>query len=217
MDNFDRKKVLLVGYIGFLAGTIACGLAPTFWLLLMARTVAGLFGGLIGAQVISIISDIFTYERRGAAMGAVMSAFALASTLGVPFALFLANKFSWHAPFLLVGTLGIVIVPLIMRYVPEMTQHLNQQNATHDKWGTVKSILQNPKQVQALIFSGLVMFGHFLIIPFINPFMEFNVGFTKNFTPLIYLVGGVCSFLLPIFWVNYRINTAKFLFFKSVF
>ncbi|RYY81219.1 MAG: MFS transporter, partial [Chitinophagaceae bacterium] len=105
VDGFDRKKVLLFGYTGFLLGTIACGFAPSFYALLAARLVAGLFGGLIGAQVLSIISDVFPYERRGQAMGSVMSAFSIASTLGVPFSLYLANLISWHAPFLLVGFL----------------------------------------------------------------------------------------------------------------
>ena len=47
----------------------------------------------------------------------------------------------------------------------------------------------------ALIFSGLLMMGHFIIIPFINPYMEFNVGFTKTQTPMIYMVGGLCAMI----------------------
>ena len=77
IDGFDRKKVLRIAYAGFLAATMACGFAPSYTVLLIARLVAGLFGGLIGAQVISIISDLFVYERRGRAMGAAMSAFAI--------------------------------------------------------------------------------------------------------------------------------------------
>jgi MFS transporter, DHA1 family, inner membrane transport protein len=80
-DGFDRKRLLITAYTGFLLATLACGLAPGYTFLLLARVVAGLFGGLIGAQVISIVADIFQYERRGRAMGAVMSAFAVASTI----------------------------------------------------------------------------------------------------------------------------------------
>lgn len=196
VDRFDRKKVLLFAYIGFLIGTIGCGIAPTFVTLFIARTVAGLFGGLIGAQVLSIIADSFPYERRGVAMGAIMSAFSLASTLGVPFALYLANLISWHAPFLLVGILGIALIPLLMRYLPAMTGHLHGDPHTtqQSKWSVITNVLADKRQYTALIFSGLIMFGHFSIIPFINPFMEFNVGFSKNITPLIYLVGGIASF-----------------------
>lgn len=195
VDSYDRKKVLLVGYTGFIIGTIACGLAPSFTTLLVARIFAGVFGGLIGAQVLSIVADTFPYERRGAAMGAIMSAFALASTFGVPFALYLANLSSWHAPFLLVGFLGVFLIPLILRYLPAMTEHIqNEADIINSKWTVMTDILNNNQQYKALIFSGLIMFGHFLVIPFINPFMEFNVGFSKNITPLIYLVGGIASF-----------------------
>lgn len=195
VDQFDRKKVLLTGYIGFLLGTIACGFAPNYELLLSSRLLAGLFGGLIGAQVLSIVSDVFVYERRGTAMGAVMSSFSIASTIGVPFALYLANIFSWHAPFLLVGGLGIVLIPLINKYVPPMNKHI-QGNGTSNsaKWKILKDVWQHPVQRMALLFSGLIMMGHFLIVPFINPYMEFNNHYTKQQTPMIYLAGGIAAF-----------------------
>lgn len=194
VDGFDRKKVLLFGYSGFLIGTIACGIAPSFTLLFIARIVAGLFGGLIGAQVLSIISDIFTYKRRGKAMGTVMSAFAIASTFGVPFALYLANIISWHAPFILVGIIGLVLLPLLFKYIPSMDLHLMNRAEKKSPFEALHVLRDDKKLILALIFSGMVMLGHFLIIPFINPYMEFNNGYSKKETPLIYLVGGIASF-----------------------
>ncbi|QNA45356.1 MFS transporter [Lacibacter sediminis] len=192
VNRYDRKKVLLYGYTGFLLGTIACGIAPSYELLLAARVLAGLFGGLIGAQVLSIVADLIPYERRGAAMGAIMSAFAMASTFGVPFSLYLANIFSWHAPFLLVGILGIVIIPLVWKLVPPMSGHIQEENGK--RIDVLMAVVQNPTQRLALLFSCLIMMGHFLIIPFINPYMEFNNGYPKSITPMIYLVGGISSF-----------------------
>ena len=199
VDKFDRKKVLLFGFIGFLIGTFACGFAPSYELLMGARIFAGLFGGLIGAQVMSIISDLFTYERRGAAMGAVMSSFAIASTIGVPFSLYLSNIFTWHAPFILVGILGVVIVPLVIKYIPNVAAHLENNNDGKHRFHAILSVINNRKQRLTLLFSGLVMMGHFLIIPFVNPYLEFNIGFTKDQTPLVYLFGGMASFIAAIF------------------
>jgi DHA1 family inner membrane transport protein len=193
VDRYDRKSFLLFGYIGFLAGTIACGFAPSYHLLLTARLAAGLFGGLIGAQVLSIVSDMFDYERRGMAMGAIMSSFAVSSTLGVPFALYLANLFSWHAPFLLVGFLGILIIPLVMKYIPTMKAHIQQQRPS--PWTMISELARHSHQRMVLLFSALMIMGHFLIVPFINPFMEFNKGFTKGQTPMVYLVGGAAAFI----------------------
>jgi len=194
VDKYDRKKILLIGYSGFLLGTIACGFAPSYHLLLFARILAGLFGGLIAAQVLSIVADTFIYERRGTAMGAVMSSFSIASTFGVPFSLYLANIFSWHAPFLFIGFVGIVLIPLIRKYVPAMDSHIDIMDQSGGKLAALRSVVQNPKQRLALLFSGLIMMGHFLIIPFINPYMEFNNGYSKQQTPLIYLAGGIAAF-----------------------
>lgn len=201
VDRFDRKKVLVLCYIGFLLGTIACGFAPTYNLLFVSRILAGIFGGVIGAQVFSIIADTFSYERRGAAMGSVMSAFAVASILGVPFSLYLTNSFQddWHIPFLLVGGVGVVLIPLIIKYIPAMSDHILKAEKREQPFVILGKVLRTPAQRSALIFSCLLMMGHFLIIPFINPYLEFNKGFSKDLTPMIYLVGGIASLIAAIF------------------
>lgn len=196
VDNYDRKKILIFAYLFFLIGTIACGLAPTFVALLGARIFAGIFGGLISAQVISIVADSFSYETRARAMGSVMSGFAIASTLGMPFALYLANTMSWHAPFLFVGILGFILVPFLFKYLPKMNAHIQKEKQTvPQKVAILTSIIGNKLQLRALLFSFFMMGGHFLVVPFINPYMINNVGYDKNFTPLIYLIGGSASFI----------------------
>lgn len=194
VDGFDRKNILLFAYTGFLLGTLACGFAPTYWLLFLFRVIAGLFGGLISAQVLAIISDIYTYERRGRAMGAIMSAFAVASTLGVPFALYLAQLISWHAPFIFIAVVGAVIIPLIVFFIPSMDKYIREDRSVKEKLQVLKTVLNDTTQTRALLFSGLIMMGHFLIIPFINPYLEFNSGYPKSVTPMVYLVGGIASF-----------------------
>jgi MFS transporter, DHA1 family, inner membrane transport protein len=196
VDKYDRKKVLLFAYFGFLIGTICCGLAPDAVFLMAARVFTGLFGGLIGTQILSIVADTFDYEKRGRAMGAIFTAFSVSSIAGVPFSLYLAKLISWHAPFLFIGIAGIVIIPLIIRFLPAMTKHL--QNKTEEKisaFEVFKELGKNKSQLLALSLSGFLMMGHFLIIPFITPYMEFNVGFTKQQIPLIYMTGGVFSLI----------------------
>lgn len=201
IDRFDRKKSLLLAYAGFVAGTIACGFAGSYGLLLAARIVAGLFGGIIGAQVLAIVADMFAYERRGQAMGAVMGGFAAASILGVPLSLYLTNLFKkdWHVPFLLIGSLGLVLIPLIIRIIPSMTAHIKPHLRKPAPFKALEIVFREPAQRAALIFSCLLMMGHFLIIPFINPYLEFNKGFSKDQTPMIYLVGGMASLVAAVY------------------
>jgi MFS transporter, DHA1 family, inner membrane transport protein len=195
VDLYDRKTVLIGAYVGFLVGTILCGLATSAIFLLVARILTGLFGGVIGAQVQSIVADSFPYEKRAQAMSYVFIAFSVASALGVPFSLYLANWSSWHAPFLLIGVLGAVLVPFLLRHLPSVTSHIVPGKQAESTLLTYKHVFAEKANRIALMLSSLLMFGHFLIIPFINPFMEYNKGYDKSVSPLVYLVGGVATLL----------------------
>ncbi|WP_336515742.1 MFS transporter [Pollutibacter soli] len=199
VDRYDRKRILLFAYAGFLLGTLCCGIAPDEWFLVVARVVTGVFGGLIGAQVLSIIADIFPYEKRGRAMSSIFMAFAAASVFGVPFSLYLANKISWHAPFIFIALVGTVILPMINKFLPPVRSHIHATVQRLSIMQVLRQIFGDPAQRMALILAGTLMFGHFLLIPFLNPFLEFNKGFTKTQTPLVYMVGGVASMIASSF------------------
>ncbi|HEY0055548.1 MAG TPA: MFS transporter [Pedobacter sp.] len=194
VDKYDRKKVLLYAFAGFLIGTFCCAISPSYIILLVSRIVAGIFGGLIGAQVLSIVADLVPYERRGTAMGIIMAAFAVASVFGVPFSLYLANIFNWHGPFFFVAGFGVLLIPFLIRYLPKMDTHIQSDTSKKvDPITLLKDIGRDKNQVLALALSASIMLGHFLIIPFLNPFMEFNKGFSKLQTPMVYMVGGALT------------------------
>ncbi len=200
IDRFDRKRSLIGAYIGFILATLCCGLSLNFEMLLISRILAGVFGGVLGAQVLAIVSDLFTYERRGAAMGAVMSAFAVATVIGVPLSIWLTETFSsnWHIPFLGIAGLGVILMPLMIRYLPSMAEHVRKEENADVKSmvsRTFRIAVRNP----ALIFSCLFMLGHFLIIPFIPSYLKFNKYFTDTQIMYILLCGGIASFLSAIF------------------
>ncbi len=193
VDKYDRKQLLFYAYIGFVVGTFSCAFAPTYEFLVAARVLAGLFGGMIGAQVMSIVADTFEYQRRASAMGILMTAFSMASVVGVPTGLWLASRFSWHAPFLVIGSLGILIAILIAWLVPPVNKHLLHPTDTHTRnpLHVLTDIFRTPNQMRALTLSIVLMLGHFSIIPFIAPSLVANVGFSQDHIFLIYLVGGI--------------------------
>lgn len=192
-DRFDRKKMLIFAYTGFILGTAACALAPSFGWLMGARIVAGIFGGMIGSQVLSMVADTFPYERRASAMGVIMTAFSLASVVGVPGGLYLAHLGNWHTPFWMIAGLGVCITWGIVYFVPPMNQHI--RSVAISPWLVFTQILRNPNQRRALQFTGLIMLGHFAIIPYIAPSLVANVGFEEKDIYLIYLVGGAATLI----------------------
>lgn len=190
IDRFDRRAALIFMYIGFTIGTLACAFAPSYEMLLLTRSVAGAFGGVLGALILSIVSDAIPVERRAAGIGFVMAAFSVASVFGVPFGLYLASLFSWHAPFLFLGGIGVLVNILILCFVPSMNNHLIGDNAKQKPLEIIKRILGRRNPLMGLLFTSILMFGHFTIIPFIAPYMVGNVGFTEQELTYIYLVGG---------------------------
>ena len=129
IDRFSRKSAFLTLYVGFLVGTLLCGLAPSYHLLLAARVVTGAFGGVLGGMAMAIVGDVFPDERRGRATGVLMSAFSLASIFGVPIGLFLGNQYGWHAPFLMLVVLGLPILFVGMFTLPTLRGHLGKAKA----------------------------------------------------------------------------------------
>jgi MFS transporter, DHA1 family, inner membrane transport protein len=194
IDRYDRKKSLLFVYVGFALGTLACAFAPTYGFLLFTRSLAGAFGGVLGALILAIVSDAVPLERRAQGIGVVMASFGVASVLGVPFGLYLASKFSWHAPFLLLGGLALIITLLIVIYIPSLTKHVSGNG--HMKPQEVMLQIFGKRNTRlGLTFTALLMFGHFTIIPFLAPYMVGNVGFTEDQLAYIYFVGGICTLL----------------------
>ncbi len=194
-DKFDRKKVLLIAYLGFLLGTAGCIFTVNATTLIIARTITGIFGGLISAQVLSIIADIIPYERRGRAMGMLMGGFALASVIGVPFSLFLANKYEWYFPFIVVVVAGAMVYPFLLKFVPSVVGHMEKPMKIKERVQNFVSIFSDDVQVTALVFSFVMILGHFIIIPLFNPYIVYNIGVPQDSTPLIYLFGGISSLL----------------------
>jgi DHA1 family inner membrane transport protein len=188
IDRFDRKVALKYIYLGFTIGTFACGLAPNYEMLVLARIFTGMFGGIIGALVISIVSDIIPVERRSTAMGVVTAAFSVASVLGVPGSLYIANLYSWHIPFFVLGSISSILLIASLYIIPSIKAHLDLPRKSPKQLLTI--LRDSPNQQKALLFMFLLVMGQFSVIPFITPYMIRNVGLTQGTIPFIYLVGG---------------------------
>jgi MFS transporter, DHA1 family, inner membrane transport protein len=192
IDRFDRRAALIFIYAGFTLGTLACAFAPSYGFLLLTRSLAGAFGGVLGALILSIVSDAVPLERRAKGIGFVMASFGVASVLGVPIGLFVANKVSWNTPFLFLGGLGILILIIMFYSIPSMRKHMEVFQSVRPR-EVVAKIFTSPNTQLGLTFTSLLMLGHFTIIPFVATYMVGNVGFTKDQLTYIYLVGGLCT------------------------
>jgi predicted MFS family arabinose efflux permease len=201
LDRFDRRRILIWVYVGFTIGTLGCALSPSYGVLLGARLISGIFGGLTSALILAIIGDVIPNERRGRAMGLVMAAFSFASVMGVPIGLFLASLSSWHTPFFILTGLAILSFAMIFKFIPPINGHLGIEIKRPHPLEVISRVTSNRNQMRAIALSVMMMFGQFMIIPFLSPYNVANVGFSEIELTYIYIAGGAFTiFTSP--WVG---------------
>lgn len=194
-DRFDRKKLLLFFYTGFIGGTIFCGLAHSYEVLIAARIVTGLFGGVIGSISMAIITDLFALEQRGRVMGFIQMGFGASQVLGVPIGLFLANAWGWEAPFLMIAGLGIIVALLIFTKLSPINKHLllhQEKSAFLHLWHTIA------KRDYRIGFTAtaLLSIGGFMMMPFGSAFAINNLGVTQEEFPVLIMIAGISSLVI---------------------
>jgi predicted MFS family arabinose efflux permease len=192
VDRFDRKHLLLTLYGLFALATLACGLAPGYGFLMVARVAAGVFGGVLSALAQTIVADVIPFERRGRAMGIVMSAFSVSTVAGVPLGLFMATHLSWQAPFIGIAVLSGLLAVGAAVTLPRLDHHLQARDRP-SVWRGIGMVLADPNHQRAFAFSALLMFTGFTVLPFITIYMQANVGLVPTQIPYIYLCGGVAT------------------------
>ncbi len=194
-DKFDRKKLLLFFYIGFIVGTIFCGLANSYHTLFVARMVTGVFGGVIGSVSMAIITDIFNIQQRGRVMGYVQMAFAGSQILGIPIGLFIADKLGWNYTFFMVVILALMIGIAVVLKLKPLTEHLkirNDKNAIQHLWHAIKK--KNYRI--GFMATALLSMGGFMLMPFTSAFLVNNVLIPQKNLPLIFLFTGLSSIII---------------------
>ncbi len=195
IDRFDRRRVMLSFFAAFIVATILCALAPSYHLLLLARGLSGVFGGVLGALVHLYIADCFPYEHRGRATGKITAAFSVATVLGVPVSLLLVNHtdLGWRVPFIVVAMLAMVFWWMAYKAIPSIPTRISDH-----RWRKtlvpMKQVLSHPNHWRAFAYMFLLMMGGFTVIPYITLYATLNLQFPETLLPLLYLSGGAFTF-----------------------
>ena len=194
-DRFDRKKLLLFFYIGFIAGTLFCGLATTYPMLIAARILTGLFGGVIGSISLAIVADLFPLQQRGRAMGFMQMGFGASQVLGIPISLYIANQWGWQSPFIMIVGLATIIWLAVVLKLKPVTKHLELQSertAFKHLWHTIR---QRSYRI-GFLSTALLSIGGFMMMPWGSAFSINNLHVTYHQLPFLFMVGGISSLII---------------------
>jgi predicted MFS family arabinose efflux permease len=191
-DKFDRKRLLLFFYAGFLLGTLLCGVAGSYAFLLGARIVTGVFGGVIGSIIMAIIADLFPLEVRGRVMGTVQTAFAASQVMGLPLGVFLSNLWGWHAAFIMILAVGAPVGLLIAARLQPIVEHLKVPSTRHPARHLVATVSEG-RYLRTFLATMLLATGGFMLMPFGSTFTVENLGIPLSKLPWIYMSTGAVT------------------------
>jgi predicted MFS family arabinose efflux permease len=194
-DRFDRKRLLLFFYSGFVLGTLLCGLAPTYEALLFARMITGLFGWVIGSISFAIIADLFPLSTRGRVMGYVQTAFAVSQSMGIPLGLILSNRWGWHAPFLMIVAFSSVAGVIIAVRVRPIVGHLALQREGNP-FKKLAGTISRGFYLRAYACTMLLVAGGFMLMPFASAYTVHNMGIDMEQLWKIYMVTGFATIVV---------------------
>jgi predicted MFS family arabinose efflux permease len=192
VDRFERKRFLLVVFVLFGLATLACAVAPGYATLLIARGLAGAFGGVLGALVQTFIGDTIPFARRAKASGTVAAAFSFSTVAGVPLSLWLASLFHWRAPFVFIVLLVMVFVFIAHRTLPELHHHLSREKRAHP-FTDLFAVMRDANHWRAMALSAMIIFSGFSVIPYITVYAVNNIAISQHDIAYIYLAGGAAT------------------------
>ena len=215
-DKFDRKKLLLFFYSGFILGTLLCGISQNYEFLVFSRIVTGIFGGVISSISLAIVADLFDFNQRGRVMGFIQMGFGISQILGIPISLYLANYWNWQAPFYMIVFLATIIFLSAAFVIKPVTDHLNLQrdNALKHMWKTIS----NRKYRIGFLATAFMSLGGYLMTPWGSAFAVNNVGLEQADLPLMFMIVGLITFaIMPVVGVlSDRFNKFKMFALASV-
>ncbi len=189
-DLWGRRKLFLAGMVLFTLGSLACGLAPSIYLLIAFRVIQGIGGAAMMPSTLSIIATVFAPEKRGAAMGVWGGVSGLASGLGpvlggiiIQYVTWPSVAGSWRWIFLVNIPIGVIGVLLTLRLVPES---------------------KNPTAVKSLDLPGVGLLTASLFCLTFALIEGQKYGWTSA-TILGLFAGAVVAFLL-FYWREHRVS-----------
>jgi predicted MFS family arabinose efflux permease len=193
-DKFDRKKMLMFFYGGFIIGTLLCGLSTNYWTLVGARIFTGLFGGVMSSISLAIVADLFDMNHRGRVMGFLQMGFGMSQILGIPISLYLANVWDWKAPFFMIVLLAALIFVGIFFVLKPVDAHLKLQrdNPLKHMWNTIS----NRNYRIGFLATAFMSLGGYLMMPWGSAYAVNNIGIKQSELPLMFMIVGISTFII---------------------
>jgi MFS transporter, DHA1 family, inner membrane transport protein len=161
LGRLPRQQLLLIA-LGLVTGfSLLAAVANSFGMLLLARALAAVGGGLYSPTAAAVGTTLVPPEERGRALALVFAGLPLATILGVPIGTLIGDRFGWHATFVLVAALGLLAFALVSLLVGQVT------NPTPTSLRVLRTVLTDRGLLLAISVQTLQVTGQFIVFTYI--------------------------------------------------
>ncbi|OOE85819.1 hypothetical protein BZG73_06855 [Salinivibrio siamensis] len=195
LDRYDRRVALTLFLLLRSVLIALCGLATEPKQLLLIFIAAGCFSGPLSGLIMASVLDVTNVAERGRAMAFVASGFSLAAIIIVPASLMLAQWMGWQVTFFFFGGMGVILAVAVRIYMPSLVPQASAMTSPTMRSAGLSKMIGSTPFVLAMAMMGLTLFGHFLLVPNLSAYFQFNLDFPRNEISYLYLLGGVMSIL----------------------
>ncbi|KAA8731661.1 MFS transporter [Acinetobacter qingfengensis] len=183
--GLNRKAVLVGLMLLFTVGNLACAVAPTYEMLLIARLITALSQATFFGLGAVVAAKLVTPDKQANAIAAMFIGATLANILGAPLGAAIGQSVGWRSTFIVIACLGLIAALAISRLLPyietERTINLRQEFKT----------LVQPSMIRALLITVLGFGGTFTLFTYIAPILTQITGAAQSTVPFLLLVFGL--------------------------
>lgn len=185
-SKIQRKKLLLGVMVLFILGNGLAAIAPTFFLLILARIITGFAHGVFFSIGATIAAGLVAEDKRASAIAIMFAGLTVAIVTGVPLGTYIGQHFGWRATFIGVALLGII--GLVANFIL-LPQQIKSGKALRliDQF----KVLKKPAILLVLAITAFGYGGTFVAFTYLSPMLQSISGFSSNETTLILLIYGI--------------------------
>ncbi len=186
IDRLDKRKVLLtnMALLGLITALTPC--ASSLFSLLLARFIAGLFGGITLGVGMALLLNHIPAALRSKAIAMVLSAFSVVSIIGLPLILAVAHAYGWALSFWLVAALCLLCLLAIFTVI-------QPEPSVQRPAGQRQTIRLDKTMLFGASASGLANFSPFILIPLLPSLLTDVLHQPLDELPWLFFAGGLSA------------------------
>lgn len=184
LSRVNRKTVLMLMLVFFIAGNGLAAVANTYGILLLARIIAAFNHGTFFGVGAVVAEALVPKERSASAIATMFLGLTVAMVMGVPFGAFVGQRFGWHAPFALIALIGVFALVGVWLLVPSIASQ------KPDLIAELRTLASGPV-VLALLTTLLGFGGVFVLFTYISPLLRHVSGFAPSAVAALLVLFGV--------------------------